>query len=161
MSIKYRGETGIRSLYSKAGEAPLPSLPPRPRAPRRSSPTEFASVPSAVRALKFRKAFSLDEARHNFIIESLSKPAWYKSRPYLYTCARCKWVFRVNDAPGSIVPLDQNGEALPEPARSRRIDTFMQGPCGAFPAFALEHETRTQRPSWIRRTLAAVLPQHA
>ena len=161
MSIKYQAETGIQSLYSKAAEAPLPSpIPTRPRAARRNSAAGLSSVPSASQALKFRGAFSADQARHNFIIESLSKPSWYGSRPYLYTCVRCKWAFRVNDSPGSIVPLAQNWEMLPEPARSRRISTFVQGPCGVFPDFAVARETQARRPGWIRRALAAFLVPH-
>jgi len=161
MSIKYQGESWIRSLYSKAGEAPIASpVLPRPRTPRRSSPPGLASTPTAAQVRKFRNGFSLKETGHNFIVERLPKPSWYRSRPYLYTCARCKWAFRVNDSPGSIVPLGGNGEVLSEPARSRRIDTFMQGPCGVFPAFAVKRETQARRPGWIRRTLAAVLLQH-
>lgn len=162
MSIKYQGETGIRSLYSKGAEAPLPSpILPRPRAPRRNSAAGLTSIPSAAQARKFRGAFSPDQTRHNFIIETLSKPSWYRSRPYLYTCARCRWAFRVNDSPGSIVPLDQNGKTLPEPARSRRIDTFMRGPCGVFPDFTVARETQSPRPGWIRRALDAVLIWHS
>ena len=161
MSIKYQQETGIRPLYSKAGSAPLPSPTlPRPRVPRGNSAAGLTSIPSSGQARNFRGAFSPEQARHNFIIESLSKPSWYGSRPYLYTCARCKWAFRVNDSPGSIVALDKNVEALPEPARSRRIDTFMRGPCGVFPDFAIARETQARRPGWIRRTLAAVLGRH-
>jgi hypothetical protein len=149
MSIKYQGETGISFLYSKATQAPLPSPKlPRPRAPKLNSAAGLTSKPSA--AQKFRRAFSPNEVRHNFIIQSLPKPHWYKSRPYLYTCARCKWTFRVNDSSGSITPLDQNGEVLPEPDRSRRIDTFAQGPCGVFPAFTVERQTQARRPGWIR-----------
>src|SRR5262245_20439225 len=160
MSIKY-GQTGVHSLYSKAGDAPLPfPILPRPRAAGRNAAAGLTSIPSAARARKFRGALSPNEARHNFIIEPLSKPSWYKSRPYLYTCARCKWAFRVNDSPGSIIPLDQNGATLPEPARSRRSDTFMQGPCGAFPAFAVERKTQARRSGWLRRTLSAVLLPH-
>lgn len=154
MSSKYQAETGVRSPYAKGGEAPLPSpILLQPRAPRRNSADR--------QARKFRGAFSPDQVRHNFIIESLSKPSWYMSRPYLYTCARCKWAFRVNDSPGSIVPLDQNGETLPEPARSRRIDTFMRGPCGVFPDFTLAREKEPRRPGWIRRTLADVFVRHS
>jgi hypothetical protein len=151
MSIKYQGETGIRFLYSKAGQSPLPSpKPPRPRAPKLNSTAGLTSKPFAAHAQKFRCAFSPNEVRHNFIIQSLPKPSWYSSRPYLYTCARCKWTFRVNDSSGSITPLDQNGEVLPEPDRSRRIETFAQGPCGVFPAFTVEGQTQARRPGWIR-----------
>jgi hypothetical protein len=145
MSIKYQSETGIRFLYSKAGQAPLPSpKPPRPRAPKLNSAV-LTSKPSAAHAQKFRSAFSPNEVRHNFIIQSLPKPSWYKSRPYLYTCARCKWTFRVNDSSGSIIPLNENGEVLPEPNRSRRIETFAQGPCGVFPAFTVEGRAQARR----------------
>jgi len=162
VSTKYQGEPGIHSLYSKTGSALLPSPTlPRPRVPRRVSAAGLTSIPSSGQARKFRGAFLPDQARHNFIVESLSKPSWYRSQPYLYTCARCKWAFRVNDFPGSIVPLDQNGEALPEPARSQRIGTFMRGPCGVFPDFTVVRVTRARRPGWIRRTIAAVLAPHS
>jgi len=158
MPTTYQEETGIRPLYSKAGSAPLPSpILPRPGVPRRNSAAGLNSTAPSGQTRKFRSAFSPEQVRHNFMIESLPKPTWYGSRPYRYTCVRCKWAFRVNDSPGSIVALDQNGEALPEPAHSRRINTFMRGPCGVFPDFAVARQTRARRPGWIRRTLAAVL----
>ena len=107
-------------------------------------------------ARRFQGAFSPREARHNFVVEILPKPAWNKSRPYLYTCARCKWAYRVNDSAGSIIPLDGKGEPLPEPLRSRRAAAFAEGPCGAFPAYALERPTRAASGGWLRRTFIAM-----
>lgn len=148
MAIKFGG--GI----SKTGEAPVPA--PRPIAPQHRSIAPALPMPLS-HARRFQGAFSLREARHNFIVEILPKPAWNKSRPYLYTCARCKWAFRVNESPGSIVPLDGKGEPLAEPLRDRRIATFAEGPCGAFPAYALERPAQRDPRGWIRRTLVALL----
>ena len=134
--IKFDAESGIPSVKSQG--TPLGLLSPKPRWSRK--PVQQSSPPSATPGRKFHKAFSLSEVRHNFVIEALPKPAWFKSRPYLYTCARCKCAFRVNDTPGSIIPLDSNGEALPEPVRSRGVRTFAQGPCEVFPEFAIDRD---------------------
>ena len=55
--------------------------------------------------------------------------------PGLYTCVRCKWIFRVNDSRGSIIALDGLGRRLPEPENSKRIVTFRRGQCPAFSVF--------------------------
>jgi hypothetical protein len=77
-------------------------------------------------------ALALQERRHSFAIEALPKSEKATSHPYLYMCVRCKWTFRVNDRPGSIIPIDQTGESLAEPENSRRAATFSVGPCPAF-----------------------------
>jgi hypothetical protein len=82
--------------------------------------------------VKFRTAFSPQECRHNFAVARFSKLSRFRAQAYLYTCLRCKWAFRVNDPVGSIVPLNPDGEALPEPFRSERIQTFADGPCPSF-----------------------------
>src|ERR1017187_7335920 len=58
-----------------------------------------------------------------------------RPQPYLYTCVRCKWIFRVNDSHGSIIALDGLGRRLPEPENSKRIVTFRRGQCPAFSVF--------------------------
>jgi hypothetical protein len=86
---------------------------------------------------KFDGAFSPQERRHNFAVARLPKLARFKAQAYLYTCLRCKYVFRVNDPAGSIVPLGPDGEALTEPVRSQCIQAFADGPCPSF-RFGLE-----------------------
>ena len=148
MAIKYSG--GL----SKVAEAP--AIPIRPRVTQHRSMEPAFPLPLS-HARRFQGAFSVRETRHNFIVEVLPKPAWNKSRPYLYTCARCKWAFRVNDSAGSIVPLDAKGEPLPEPMRAHRVETFAEGPCGAFPAYALERRTHADSAGWLRRAFVALL----
>jgi hypothetical protein len=80
-------------------------------------------------------AFTAEETRHHFAIEALEKPGPLRPQPYLYTCVRCRWIFRINDSRGSIIALDGLGRRLPEPENSKRIVTFHRGPCPAFPVF--------------------------
>jgi hypothetical protein len=84
---------------------------------------------------RFRRktAFTAEETRHHFAIEALEKPGSFRPQPYLYTCVRCRWIFRINDSRGSIVALDGLGRHLPEPENAKRIVTFHRGPCPAFP----------------------------
>lgn len=84
---------------------------------------------------RFRRkmAFTAEETRHHFAIEALDKPGSFRPQPYLYTCVRCRWIFRINDSRGSIIALDGLGRRLPEPENSKRIVTFHRGPCPAFP----------------------------
>lgn len=86
---------------------------------------------------RFRRkmAFTAEEMRHHFAIEPLGKPGAFRSQPYLYTCVRCKWMFRINDSRGSIIALDGLGRHLPEPENTKRALTFRHGPCSAFPNF--------------------------
>ena len=138
---------------SKRAEDPvLPQVPHhRMVAPAIGAPTS---------ARRFRGAFSPRETRHNFIVEILPRPAWNKPRPYLYTCARCKWSFRVNDSAGSIIALNERGEPLQEPLRSHRAASFAEGPCGAFPVYALERLTQPNSCGWFRRMLVALLSRY-
>lgn len=80
-------------------------------------------------------ALSAEETRHHFAIETLEKSGSRRPQPYLYTCIRCRWIFRINDSRGSIIALDGLGRHLPEPENSKRIVTFHRGPCPAFPVF--------------------------
>jgi hypothetical protein len=80
-----------------------------------------------------RPAFTAEEARHHFAIEALDKSGPFRSQPYLYTCVRCKWIFRINDSRGSVIALDGLGRHLPEPENAKRVLTFHRGPCPAFP----------------------------
>ena len=93
----------------------------------------------------------LQEQRHSFAIESLPRDPDTKSRPYLYMCVRCKWTFRVNDQPGSIVTIDHNGSPLPEPENSRRVATFAIGPCPALKALAGRPTVHLSKPGWLAR----------
>jgi hypothetical protein len=101
---------------------------------------------------RFRRktAFTAEETRHHFAIEALEKPGSFRPQPYLYTCVRCRWIFRINDSRGSIVALDGLGRRLQEPENSKRIVTFNRGPCPAFPVFEylvpeVERESRLPR----------------
>lgn len=93
-----------------------------------------ASPPGTSNARKSPKdaALAPQVRRHSFAIEALPKSEKSTSSPYLYMCVRCKWTFRVNDRPGSVISIDQTGEALAEPENSRRAATFSIGPCPAF-----------------------------
>jgi len=82
---------------------------------------------------KLEMAFTAEETRHNFAIEALEKPGPFRPQPYLYTCVRCRWIFRINDSRGSIIALDGLGRHLPEPENTKRVLTFRKGPCSAFP----------------------------
>jgi len=89
------------------------------------------------RAPRFKRklAFTAEETRHHYAIEALERPGSFRPQPYLYTCVRCRWIFRVNDSRGSIVALDGLGRRLPEPENAKRIVTFHRGPCPAFPVY--------------------------
>jgi hypothetical protein len=84
---------------------------------------------------KRKLAFTAEETRHHYAIEALEKPGAFRPQPYLYTCVRCRWIFRVNDSRGSIIALDGLGRRLPERENAKRIVTFHRGPCPAFPVF--------------------------
>jgi hypothetical protein len=110
--------------------------------------------PSATpqRATRFRRrmAFTAEETRHHFAIEALEKPGAFRPQPYMYTCVRCRWIFRLNDSRGSIIALDGLGRHLPEPENAKRIVTFHRGPCPAFPVHEylvpeVERESRLPR----------------
>ncbi len=75
------------------------------------------------------------DMRHNFYIELLRKPSGlFKPQPYLYSCIRCKWAFLVNVRRGSLTAVDVDGVPLSQPENSKRVGTFAEGPCPAFPA---------------------------
>jgi hypothetical protein len=82
---------------------------------------------------KQRPAFTAEETRHHFAIEALDKSGPFRLQPYLYTCVRCKWIFRINDSRGSVIALDGLGRRLAEPENAKRVVTFHRGPCPAFP----------------------------
>ena len=79
-----------------------------------------------------RARFTPEECRHNFVIALLPRMARFKGLAYLYTCLRCKWIFRINDSAGWIIPVDSQGEELPEQISLERISTFADGPCPSF-----------------------------
>jgi hypothetical protein len=100
-----------------------------------------------------KMAFTDEEMRHHFAIEALDKPRSFRPQPYLYTCIRCGWIFRINDSRGSIIALDGLGRRLPDPENSKRIATFHGGRCPAFPVF--EYMTPvTERESLVLRYLS-------
>jgi len=110
---------------------------------------------------RFRRkmAFSAEETRHHFAIEALEKPGAFRPQPYLYTCVRCRWIFRINDSRGSIIALDGLGRRLPEPENSKRIVTFHRGPCPAFPIIEYlvpEVERESRLPKFVSRIVDAL-----
>jgi hypothetical protein len=94
-----------------------------------------APVERRTRRISRRPAFTTEETRHHFAIEALDKSGPFRPQPYLYTCVRCKWTFRINDSRGSVIALDGLGRLLSEPENAKRIVTFHRGPCPAFPVF--------------------------
>ena len=109
-----------------------------------------------------KMAFSAEEMRHRFAIETLGSAGALGAQPYLYTCVRCKWIFRVNDSRGSIVALDGLGRHLAEPENSKRIVTFHRGPCPAFRVVeylatetAADHQRLTQPVGYLSRFVNA------
>jgi hypothetical protein len=98
---------------------------------------------------RHRPAFTAEETRHHFAVEALDKTGPFRPQPYLYTCVRCKWIFRINDSRGSLIALDGLGRRLPEPENAKRVVTFHRGPCPAFPI--LEYSlAETQRQNSFR-----------
>jgi hypothetical protein len=95
----------------------------------------FSATQEGTARTRRKMAFVAEEMRHHFAIETLDRPGPLRPQPYLYTCVRCKWIFRVNDSRGSIIALDGLGRRLPEPENSKRIVTFRRGQCPAFSVF--------------------------
>lgn len=60
-------------------------------------------------------------------------------------------MFRVNDRLGSIVALDENSQALPEPENSRRAATFASGPCPALRYLTDRRLTQVDSTAWLSR----------
>jgi hypothetical protein len=106
---------------------------------------QSAAIPERAARTRRKMAFTVEETRHHYAIEALEKPGSFRPQPYLYTCVRCRWIFRVNDSRGSIIALDGLGRRLAEPENAKRIVTFHRGPCPAFPVLEYlvpEHESR-------------------
>ena len=104
---------------------PLPLSPNAHPRPKRADPTRDAK--------RFAPEFSPADQKHSFVVKALEKPGLFKSRPYIYICLRCRYAFLVNERRGSIVALDRKAQPIPEPENFRRLSTFAQGPCPAFP----------------------------
>jgi len=119
---------------------------PQPR--RNATVTDLATRAYA----KPRGTLRRKEQRHSFAIESLPRDPKSSSRSYLYMCVRCKWTFRVNDRPTSIVPIDQDGAPLAEPENGRRVATFALGPCPALKALARHHAVQAPASNWRATT---------
>lgn len=161
MSTKSSGQGALRVTYGERIEVRPSSMPLlKPHRLRESGPDGRAAVLQIPNVRSFRGAFSLREARHNFVIECLPKSGWFKPQPYLYTCARCKWAFLINDPRGSILPLDRTGGMLPQSEWARRIETFAEGPCPAFPADAVAGKARPARAGWMASLFAFVSKGH-
>src|SRR5260370_35702034 len=62
--------------------------------------------------MRRKMAFTAEETRHHFAIEALEKPGALRPQPYLYTCVRCRWIYRLNDSRGSISALAGLGGRL-------------------------------------------------
>ena len=108
---------------------------------------QSSATPGRAPRVRRMMAFTAEETRHHFAIEALEKAGHFRPQPYLYTCVRCRWIFRLNDSRGSIIALDGLGRRLPEPENAKRIVTFHRGPCPAFPVLEYlvaeaEHENR-------------------
>jgi hypothetical protein len=115
---------------------------------------QSSATPGRARRFRRRMAFNAEETRHHFAIEALEKPGSFRPQPYLYTCVRCRWIFRLNDSRGSIIALDGLGRRLAEPENSKRIVTFHRGPCPAFPVLeylATEAERESRLPGFISK----------
>ena len=144
---------------SKAGHSPVMGIYPwnsvtaiHPR--WRRSPPRTSGAPKTPE----HAALALQVRRHNFAIEALPKSE--NSQPYLYMCVRCKWTFRVNDRPGSVISIDQTGEALAEPENSGRAATFRVGPCPAFRGPVLRKRTiEIPRLGWFARLRYRIMCQ--
>jgi hypothetical protein len=115
---------------------------------------------STARKLPKPAALDLPERRHSFAIEALPNSEKPTSRPYLYMCVRCKWTFRLNDRPGSIISIDQTGQPLGEPENSQRAATFSVGPCPAFKGPVLRRRTmEIPALGWFARTRYRIMRQ--
>src|SRR5277367_1205639 len=112
-----------------------------------------AAVDGRIRTRR-KPAFSTAETCHHFAIESLDRPGPLRPQPYLYTCVRCKWIFRINDSRGSVIALDGLGRRLAEPENAKRIATFHRGPCPAFPIFDYAVPETEQREHRMRAYLS-------
>jgi hypothetical protein len=118
---------GMMMPFAKVGfPLPMPSLSNDYRKPDRG--TSAQNVESST------GGFSTADQKHSFVIKALQKAGILKPRPYIYICLRCKYTFLVNERRGSIVALDRKAQPIPEPENSRRLATFVQGPCPAFRA---------------------------
>ena len=131
----------------------------------RTVPTSATSEGAAI----FRRKMPIAAGvmRHQFAIEPLGKLGSFRSQPYLYSCVRCSWMFRINDPRGSIIALDGLGRHLLEPENTKRSLTFHHGPCSAFPNVeCLEPEPRhsitlTKLAGFLSRVVSALRIPHS
>jgi hypothetical protein len=117
---------------------------------------QSTATPGRAPRVRRRMAFTSEETRHHFAIEALERPGSFRPQPYLYTCVRCRWIFRLNDSRGSIVALDGLGRRLAEPENAKRIVTFHRGPCPAFPVLEYlipEVERDSRLPKFISKAV--------
>jgi len=160
MAMKVVRDTRSPGPLSKAGNLPVTGMYPWNSVA--SSHLRWRSDPLGTpRKPPKNAALTLQERRHSFAIEALPKSDKSSSRPYLYMCVRCKWTFRVNDPPGSIISIDQAGEPLAEPENSRRAATFTVGPCPAFKGPLLLRKRTIEIPAlgWFARTRYGLMRQ--
>jgi hypothetical protein len=120
----------------------------------RSTRTPLSATKHNFRRIRQRPPFTSNEMRHHFAIEALDKSGPFRPQPFLYTCVRCNWMFRVNDTRGSVIALDGLGRQFREPENAKRVVTFHRGPCSASPVH--EHSVfGTSRESTLRSYLSA------
>jgi hypothetical protein len=143
---------------SKTGDLPVVGIYPW-NSVSAIHPLGRSSSPATSAARKLPKHAALQERRHSFAIEALPKSEKFRSRPYLYMCVRCKWTFRVNDRPGSIVSIDQTGQPLAEPENCRRAATFTVGPCPAFKGLIRRQTVEIPSRGWFARTKRMLIRQ--
>src|ERR1700731_232965 len=120
---------------------------------------QSSATPARAPRVRRRMAFTAEETRHHFAIEALENPGSFRPQPYLYTCVRCRWIFRLNDTRGSIIALDGLGRRLPEPENAKRIVTFHRGPCPAFPVIEYlipEVERESRLPKYLSKIVDVV-----
>jgi len=93
---------------------------------------------------------SAADLRHAFLVKTLKKRGFFRPRPRIYLCLRCKYAFLVNERHGLIVALDRKAQPIPDPENSNRLATFAHGPCPA-------RKSTTQ--SKLRETVALRKPK--
>jgi hypothetical protein len=100
---------------------------------------------------KFRGFKQMATLKHDFFIEDLGQPrGWFQAHRYRYSCLRCGWAFLIEGRRGAISALNELNGRLSEPERSRRVQTFVMGPCAPVPVgAAAPHKRPTNKVSLL------------